>query len=85
MRFVSSIDKDLLHEVFQNFNKIITIEDGCLNGGLDLQYSNLCLTIIIHEVIRLGIPDTFIHHGTQKELYKECNFDVNGLINLCTS
>jgi len=80
MRFVKPIDKDLLHEVFQNFNKIITIEDGCLNGGFgsavlefmsDNSYS--C------EVIRLGIPDTFIHHGTQKELYKECNFDVNAI------
>ena len=80
MRFVKPIDKDLLHTIFQKFDKIITIEDGCLQGGFgsaviefmaDNKYKS--------EVVRLGIPDEFINHGTQEELYAECCFDVKAI------
>ena len=80
MRFVKPIDKDLLHTIFQKFDKIITIEDGCLQGGFgsaviefmaDNKYKS--------EVIRLGIPDEFINHGTQEDLYEECCFDVKSI------
>ena len=80
MRFVKPIDKDLLHTIFQKFDKIITIEDGCLQGGFgsaviefmaDNKYKS--------EVIRLGIPDEFINHGTQEDLYAECCFDVKAI------
>ena len=80
MRFVKPLDSDLLHKVFQRFVKIITVEDGCLHAGFgsaiiefmsDNNYSA--------EVVRLGIPDRFIHHGTQKELYEECFFDVSAI------
>ncbi len=80
MRFVKPIDKDLLHIIFQKFDKIITIEDGCLQGGFgsaviefmaDNKYKS--------EIIRLGIPDEFINHGTQEQLYEECYFDVKAI------
>ena len=80
MRFVKPIDKDLLHTIFQKFDKIITIEDGCLQGGFgssviefmaDNKYKS--------EVVRLGIPDEFINHGTQEDLYAECCFDVKSI------
>lgn len=32
------------------------------------------------EVIRLGIPDKYLHHGTPAELYAECGFDVAGIV-----
>jgi 1-deoxy-D-xylulose-5-phosphate synthase len=32
------------------------------------------------EVVRLGIPDRYVHHGTQEELWADCGFDVNGII-----
>ena len=71
----------LLHEVFGKFDKIITIEDGCVMGGIgsailefaaDHQYKN-------STVVRLGIPDAFIEHGTQMELHKECGFDPESI------
>jgi len=31
------------------------------------------------EVRRLGIPDYFVEHGTQEELYRECGFDAEGI------
>ncbi len=77
MRFVKPLDEVMLHEVFSKFSKVITVEDGCLMGGfgsaviefmVDQKYS--C------EVIRLGIPDHYVHHGTQEELWADCGFDA---------
>ncbi len=81
MRFVKPIDEELLHEVFSKHNKIITVEDGCIMGGMgsaviefmsDHNYSA--------QVKRLGIPDRFIEHGEQSELYVECAYDTNSII-----
>ena len=81
MRFVKPLDTVLLHEVAGKFDKIITIEDGTINGGfgsavLEFLSENNYTT----KVVRLGIPDRFIDHGTQAELYKECGFDLNGIL-----
>ena len=76
MRFVKPIDEQLLHEVFKKYKKVITVEDGCVQGGFgsavlefmaDHNYSA--------EVKRLGIPDDVIEHGEQIELQHECGFD----------
>jgi 1-deoxy-D-xylulose-5-phosphate synthase len=81
MRFVKPIDENMLHEVFSKFDKVITIEDGCLMGGFgaaviefmaDQKYKA--------EVVRLGIPDEFLHHGTQQELYEDAGFDTKSII-----
>ncbi len=78
MRFVKPIDEALLHEVFSRYERVITVEDGCITGGMgsavlefmaDNQYSA--------KVVRLGIPDRFIEHGEQAELYEECGFSPN--------
>jgi len=80
MRFVAPIDTDLLHSVFKKFHYIITVEDGVLKGGFgssviefmsDKGYNS--------EVRRLGIPDYFVEHGTQEELYRECGYDAEGI------
>jgi 1-deoxy-D-xylulose-5-phosphate synthase len=80
MRFVSPIDKDLLHSVFKKFSYILTVEDGVLKGGFgsavvefmsDNGYNS--------EVRRLGIPDYFVEQGTQEELYRECGYDAEGI------
>lgn len=76
MRFVKPIDEKLLHEVFTKYKKVITIEDGCVEGGFgsaviefmaDNRYSA--------EVKRLGIPDEIVEHGEQTELHHEAGFD----------
>lgn len=80
MRFVKPLDEDLLHKIFNKFDKIITIEDGCLMGGFgsaviefmaDKRYKA--------EVKRLGIPDKVVEHGEQIELYRECGFDSEAI------
>ena len=80
MRFVKPLDTELLHDIFQKFDKVITIEDGCLQGG----FGSAVVEFMIDnnyksEVIRLGIPDEFINHGTQQQLYTECYFDTKSI------
>ena len=80
MRFVKPLDEELLHEVFSKYSKIITVEDGCVQGGFG---SAVIEFMTDHryqaEVVRLGIPDSIIEHGEQRELHHECNFDPEGI------
>jgi 1-deoxy-D-xylulose-5-phosphate synthase len=81
MRFVKPIDEVLLHEVFGKFKKIITVEDGCLIGGFGSAVIEFMVDQKYHaEVVRLGIPDKYIHHGTQEELWEECGFHTKGIV-----
>ena len=81
MRFVKPLDEMMLHEIFAKFDKVITVEDGCLMGGfgsaviefmVDQKYSA--------EVVRLGIPDEYVHHGTQEELWADCRYDQAAIV-----
>jgi len=81
MRFLKPIDEALLHEVFKKYDKVITIEDGTIIGGLGsavIEFMN------DHNykasVKRLGVPDTFIEQGTVAELYRICGCDIQGII-----
>ncbi len=80
MRFAKPLDENLLHKIFKKFRNIITVEDGTITGGfgsavLEFMSENSYLA----HVKRLGIPDKFIPHGTQKELYKICGYDSDGI------
>ena len=81
MRFVKPIDELLLHEVFAKFTQVISIEDHAIQGGMG---SAVLEFMADHgysaHVKRLGIPDRWIEHGTQPELYAECGFDDKALI-----
>ncbi|MCF8285115.1 MAG: 1-deoxy-D-xylulose-5-phosphate synthase [Sphingobacteriales bacterium] len=81
LRFAKPLDEELLHEVFSKYKKIITVEDGCIQGGVgsavlefmaDHNYSA--------KVKRLGIPDEYIEHGEQAELWAECGYDSNAIV-----
>lgn len=81
MRFAKPLDAKLLHEVFQKFTKVITIEDGCLTGGfgsaiIEFMSDNGYFA----QVERLGIPDRFIDHGSQKELHIECGYYKDDIV-----
>ncbi len=81
MRFAKPLDEGLLHEVFSNFKKIITVEDGCIQGGIG---SAVLEFMADHgysaEVKRLGIPDEIVEHGEQIDLHRECGFDPDGIM-----
>lgn len=80
MRFAKPLDEELLHEVCTKFDKIITIEDGCVQGG----FGSAVLEFMAQhhykaKVKILGIPDRLVEHGTPKQLYEEIGIDANGI------
>jgi 1-deoxy-D-xylulose-5-phosphate synthase len=81
MRFLKPIDEALLHEVFQKYDKVITIEDGTIIGGLGSAVIEFMNDHNYQASIkRLGVPDTFIEQGTVAELYRICGCDTQGII-----
>jgi len=80
MRFAKPLDEEMLHEVFSQYDKIITIEDGTIVGGFGsavLEFMNE------HgykaDIKMMGIPDRLVEHGTPKQLYDEIGIDANGI------
>ena len=80
MRFAKPLDEEMLHEVFGNFKKIITIEDGTVVGGFGsavLEFMNAYGYKA--DVHIMGIPDRLVEHGTPRELYQEIGLDANAI------
>ena len=82
MRFVKPLDEKILHEVGKKFEKVITIEDGVIQGG----FGSAVLEFFADngyrvQTKRLGIPDTFVEHGTPDELYSMLGLDTEGIAN----
>lgn len=80
MRFAKPLDEAMLHEVFQKFEKVITVEDGTVVGGFGsavLEFMNAYNYKA--EIKILGIPDRLVEHGTPKELHHECGYDAEGI------
>jgi 1-deoxy-D-xylulose-5-phosphate synthase len=82
MRYVKPLDTNLLDELSENFQKIITLEENSIIGGfgsaiteyfIDKNYKN--------DILRLGLPDKFIEHGTQAELHHLLGIDPEGILN----
>tara|TARA_B100000513_G_scaffold60580_1_gene23583 strand:+ start:216 stop:2162 length:1947 start_codon:yes stop_codon:yes gene_type:complete len=81
MRFVKPLDEKLLHQIFKKHSKVITVEDGCIQGGFG---SAVIEFMADHnyqaQIKRLGIPDKYVEHGTQAELWRECEYDVKAIV-----
>ncbi len=80
MRFVKPLDEVLLHEIFSDFDKILTVEEGVLSGGFGssiLEFASL--HNYKNQVKRLGIPDEFVEHGSVEDLLKQVQLDQKSL------
>jgi 1-deoxy-D-xylulose-5-phosphate synthase len=81
--FVKPLDEMTLHTIFNEFEKIITIEDGVIKGGFGtaiLEFASQ--NKYPNPIVNLGIPDEFIEHGTVEELQRYCKIDVESLISI---
>ena len=82
MRFVKPIDAVLLGEIADKFDNIVTIEDNTLKGG----FGGAVLESLQEirkpcHVLNLGLPDTFVEHGTPQELYELVGLHPQGIAN----
>ena len=80
MRFLKPLDNKLLQEVGEQFKTIITVEDGSRDGGMG---SAVLEWMADHDytprVIRLGIADNFVEHGTVEQLYEACGISKEAI------
>ena len=84
--FVKPLDEAMLHAIFNEYEMVITIEDGVIKGGfgsavIEFASQNKYNT----EITTLGIPDVFIEQGTIQELQQYCKIDVDSLESLFSS
>lgn len=81
LRYVKPLDGALLREVGKRFDRVVTVEDGSLRGGV-----GEAVTAFFNaegfgvRVQRLGIGDVFVGHGTPAELYAQCGYDADGIL-----
>ena len=80
MRFLKPLDENILHEAGRKFKRIVTIEDGARNGGFG---SAILEWMSDHgyspAITRMGLPDTFIEHGTVAQLRKIAGIDKESI------
>ena len=80
LRFVKPLDTEMLEYIGKNFKKVITIEDGILAGGAG---SAVMEFMSDHgydtKIIRMGLEDHFVQHGSVDELYKICGLDEDSI------
>ncbi|MBE9576016.1 1-deoxy-D-xylulose-5-phosphate synthase [Flavobacterium proteolyticum] len=78
--FVKPLDIDAIKSIINSHDQIITIEDGVITGGFGEQICSIIATNNLNKsIINLGIPDSFIEHGTVFELQQLCKIDINHL------
>ena len=81
LRFVKPLDEALLDEVGRRFRRVVTVEDGCLCGGV-----GEAVTVFFTsrgydvQVTRLGIGDAWVEHGTPAQLRALCGYDEEGIL-----
>lgn len=85
LRFLKPLDEEMLHEVGRRFRRIVTVEDGVLEGGM----GSAVLEFMAGQgyspsVRRIGVPDEFVEHGSVQELYKLCGMDEDSIYNALT-
>jgi 1-deoxy-D-xylulose-5-phosphate synthase len=81
IRFLKPMDEEMLHSIGKKFKQVVTIEDGVIQGG----FGSAVLEFMSDngykvDVKRLGIPDTFVEHGSPEELYNMLGLDVEGIV-----
>ena len=81
IRYIKPVDKELLKEVYENYSRVVTVEDGTVLGGL---YGLVAEFMSAQEepipVRSIGIPDRYVQQGTQKELRQECGLTKEGIL-----
>lgn len=81
MRFLKPLDTDIMRTVGENFKYVVTLEDGVVKGGLAGAVAEyMAANDYSPKIKSIGIPDTFVEHGTPQELYDICKMDNNSVL-----
>jgi len=82
MRFIKPIDESIIKQLSKTHDLIVTVEDNTICGGAGSAVLEiLSKNKIVMPTLILGIPDKFVNHGSQEEIYKQCGLDKNSIFN----
>lgn len=80
MVFLKPIDEDILKDATEHYDAVVTVEDGTIVGGLGSTVAEYAAGRGSRcRVVRLGIPDNFVEHGSVAQLHELCGFDSNSI------
>ena len=83
LRFLKPLDEAMLHEIGRKFSRILTVEDGIIEGGMGSAVLEFMADHSYKPTVkRIGIPNIFVEHGTVKELYRVCGMDEESMLTL---
>lgn len=83
LRFLKPLDETMLHEIGRKFSRILTVEDGIIEGGMGSAVLEFMADHSYKPTVkRIGIPNIFVEHGTVKELYRVCGMDEESMLTL---
>lgn len=81
IRYIKPVDTEILDRALREFSSVVTVEDGCIAGGLFGEVAEYASARGLGTSVRpVGIPDEFIAQGTQKELRHDCGLDTDGIL-----
>ena len=79
-RFIKPMDEKYLNESLRNFSKIVTLEEGVLDGGFGEGVSGWLSSVKAkNDLLRIGLPNDFVEHGPRKVLLEEVGLDSESL------
>lgn len=80
MRFVKPIDAELVRELAETHDYLVTVEEGCVMGGAGSACVEAMMESgVVRPVLQLGLPDRFIDHGDPAKLLSQCGLDADGI------
>lgn len=83
LRFLKPLDEAMLHEIGRKFSRILTVEDGIIEGGMGSAVLEFMADHSYKPTVkRIGIPNIFVEHGAVKELYRVCGMDEESMLTL---
>ncbi|QNB08969.1 1-deoxy-D-xylulose-5-phosphate synthase [Herbaspirillum frisingense] len=80
MRFIKPLDVELVRQLAESHDALVTVEEGCIMGGAGAAVSEaLAAAGISKPILHLGLPDRFIDHGDAGQLLAQCGLDADGI------
>ncbi len=81
MRFIKPLDADVITEMAQNHNLLVTVEENAVSGGAGSGVNELLAAAgITVNILNIGIPDRYIEHGSRKDCLAMAGLDANGIM-----
>ena len=78
MRFLKPFDEDAVKDILKYTNKIVTVEEGSLIGGMGETVKSV-LSGTEAKIYSIGLPDKFIEHGKQSLIREKYGFSVENI------